>query len=345
MKFQKFSRIRRPAPSPKKSLRLHRAEFGSNYKSIKPNLDNYYPDTTELIKKLSKFHNVSSDQIVIGLGAESLIKDIFLWHNQKMSKHRVLNSSSNYFMYSFYAKLFSYKMFHYDINPQRKNTPSVEQIKKIIDKKKINLLVLVNPSSPIERIWRNSEINQILKYCKKKKVILVLDEVYQMFDLKSSINLTKQFDNLIIIRSFSKGFGYPGIRMGYTISCQKLKEEIESFRLAIELPQDTITKSIYLIDNFKKIVKKRILQIINARKFAKNEFKKRLIKSYGSKSNSLCFVFESEKQRNKVSKYLRGKNIFINDGFKNHLSKYASITTTNIKNLKVFFKNFDKIKG
>ena len=238
MKNNKFNRIRRPAPNPKKYLRLHRGEFGDNYDTKTPDLDKFYPDTTNLINKLSKFHKVNFEQIVVGLGGESLIKDILLWHHKENKKPKLLNSSSNYFMYTFYSQLFGYKIFYYDIDPEIKSTPTVDTIKKLIKKNNVNILVLVNPSSPIEKNWSLKEIKKILDFCEKKKIIVIIDEVYQLLGSRTSISLTKVYTNLIILRSLSKAFGYPGIRMGYTISSETLKKKIESYRLAIELPAD-----------------------------------------------------------------------------------------------------------
>ena len=48
MKINKFIRIRRPAPNPKKYLRLHRGEFGDNFDSKRPK------DFENLIKMLKK---------------------------------------------------------------------------------------------------------------------------------------------------------------------------------------------------------------------------------------------------------------------------------------------------
>ena len=344
MRINKFIRIRRPAPNPKKYLRLHRGEFGDNFDTKKPKLDRFYPDTTDLIFKLAKFHKVSFDQIVVGLGGESLIKDIFLWHYKKNKKPKILNSSSNYFMYTFYSQLFNYKTFYYNINPEEKSSPSVRSIKQLLNKNKINILILVNPSSPIEKNWSILEIKEILNYCKKRKIIVVIDEVYQLLGSKSSLSLTKKYDNLIILRSLSKAFGYPGIRMGYIVSAKTLKEEIESFRLAIELPSDTILKSNKIISKFNTIIKKNIFKTIEARKFANQEFKKRSIKSFGKYSNSVCFKFDTLEEKSRIVSSLKKRKILINDGFKDHLSTYASITTTNKKNIKYFFKNLDEIR-
>lgn len=344
MKFDNFKRVRRPAPNPKFSLRLHRAEYGSSIGAKVYDEDNYYPDSSDLIKYLSKFHKVSENNLIVGLGGESLIKDIFIWHSQKFKKKNILNSSSNYFMYTFFSKLFNYKTFSYDLDPSKKNQPSVLVLKKIIKKNKINLLVLVNPSSPIEKVWTIKEIFQLLSFCEKANVVVVIDEVYQLLGAKSAINSINKFNNVIILRSFSKAFGFPGLRLGYTISSLELKNEIESFRLAIELPSNTIKKSIMLIKNFKTTILRRINTIKKARSYAHQEFKKRKIKAYGKYSNSVCFKFNNEIEKKLIAKKLKEQNIYIQDNFKNHLEKYASIATTNIKNIKFFFKNLDNIK-
>ena len=104
MKFKEFVRIRRPAPDPKKNLRLHRAEFGSDFKSKNYDLDNYYPDSTQLIRKLAIFHKVNINQIVVGLGGESLIKDIFLWHSKKKIKNKYIKFFIKFFYVYFLCK-------------------------------------------------------------------------------------------------------------------------------------------------------------------------------------------------------------------------------------------------
>ena len=87
--------------------------------------------------------------------------------------------------------------------------------------------------------------------------------------------------------------------MGYTISSETLKKK-ESYRLAIELPADTIIKSIKIIEKFKTTIKRNILQTIKARNFANTEFRKRSIKSFGKYSNSVCFKFDTEEEKTKL---------------------------------------------
>ena len=345
MKKQKYlERKRVNSPNPNKYLRLHRGEFGAIFKQKNRNLDFFYPDISNLIITVSKFHKINKNRLLIGLGAESLIKDIFLCLKKFFKVKKVLNILPNFFMYSYYAKLFGVKEIGLKHNILHESLDS----KKIIDtlnNKKIKFLILVNPSSPIEKNWKITEIEKILKFCEKKKIIVLLDEVYQLLGSKSFIKKSVNYNNLIILRSFSKAFGSPGIRSGYIISNHFFIKMIESFRLAIELPNDTIIKSHYLLTNFKKVIKKRIIEIKKARAYAHKEFKKRGIKSFNKYLNSVTFLFNTEKEKIYVCNKLEKNKILVNFKYPSPLEKFANITTTHKKNVSYFFKRFDEINN
>ena len=126
-----------------------------------------------------------------------------------------------------------------------------DRLNKEIKAKKINFLILVNPSSPIEKRWGNKDLLKIIKLCNKKKILLLLDQVYEK-DLKfSNLKLVKNFKNIIILGSFSKIFGLPGLRLGYCFSNKQTIKEINTCRLAIELPAETIEYSRFLLNNWR----------------------------------------------------------------------------------------------
>ena len=72
-----IKRYRKKSPDSNIFLRLNRAEFGQKF-GITIDEDKFYPDIESLISKLKKTLKLSKkSQIVLGLGAESLIKEIF----------------------------------------------------------------------------------------------------------------------------------------------------------------------------------------------------------------------------------------------------------------------------
>ena len=343
MKNNIIKRIRRPSPDPKKILRLNRSEYGDNsFVSKTKTQDNFfYPDTNKLINKICKFEKLEHNEVNVGLGTESLFKDILLWH-QKNYKKRIFFNTPNYFIYEIFSDLFNYKKFKFEIDPEK---PEEINASIIINKLLINkstLLILVNPSSPIEKYWKENEIIKILNFCKKKNIIVILDEIYYGLGSKTNKKKFKIYKNLIVLRSFSKSFGLPGIRVAYSICNKKLNEEISSYRLALELPTGSIETAIDALDNFKSKTKIKINNIIRARRYAKKQFMIRKIKCFGNYSNSVCIKLQNEKKVKKMGEFLKKNKIFVNYAYPKNFSNIINITTTNINNLKYFFKIFDQ---
>ena len=343
-KFFSFKRIKKPNLDPNKFLRLFRQEFGHNFSKKKIStyeLNNYYyPDSRKIIRKISQFHKVPYSFVNVGLGAESLIKDVYIWHSKKFNKNKIIGFGvPNYFMYTLTAKIFNYKIINYDIEPSKVSNQKTIYIKNFVNSNKVKLMIITNPSNPFEKNWSRSDINEIVAHCNKKKVTVLIDEVYQGLGSKSVDYLTKKFSNLIVLRSFSKAFGLPGIRVGYIIASSKTCREIETFRLATELPKTSIDQAMKSLENNQKILKKNSEQIIAARKYAhKIPFIVKL-----NHNNSVSIDLQRKASAQKIGKYLKKRKIYINYNYPKKLSKYINLTTTHISNIKIFFKRFDII--
>lgn len=91
-----------------------------------------------------------------------------------------------------------------------------------------------NPNNPTGQVIPIETIMTIAQKAADLNICLVVDEAYGDFmDVSNSVvNLLDQFNNLIVIRSFSKGFGMAGLRVGYTISSQ----EIMSYYRKVNVP-------------------------------------------------------------------------------------------------------------
>jgi histidinol-phosphate aminotransferase len=70
---------------------------------------------------------------------------------------------------------------------------------------------------------------------------VIVDEAYGEFSDYSVVNLTKKFDNLIVVRTFSKTFGLAGLRLGYVVSNKKF---IDVFTRVLQYPYPLNTLAI-----------------------------------------------------------------------------------------------------
>lgn len=128
-----------------------------------------------------------------------------------------------------------------------------------------------NPNNPTGQIIPIEAISAIAEKAAGLDVCLVVDEAYGDFMEKenSAINLMNKFDNLIVIKSFSKGYGMAGMRIGYAIGSEKLMDEYRKVSvpfcvsgIATLLAEEALKDEIFLSQSRKRIaqVKKRIIQ-------------------------------------------------------------------------------------
>jgi histidinol-phosphate/aromatic aminotransferase/cobyric acid decarboxylase-like protein len=72
----------------------------------------------------------------------------------------------------------------------------------------------------------------------------------------SASKLIRKYDNLIILKSLSKIPGLPGLRVAFAFAQKKIIRELDTVRLAIELPEYNIRKATKILKNPKKYRKK-----------------------------------------------------------------------------------------
>lgn len=96
------------------------------------------------------------------------------------------------------------------------------------------ILYIDNPNNPTGQFIDLSDIEEIVKEAKKKDVVVIVDEAYGDYveEKHSAVNLVNRYDNLVVTRTFSKGYGIAKFRIGYGI----LPAELSGYYNKIELP-------------------------------------------------------------------------------------------------------------
>jgi histidinol-phosphate aminotransferase len=93
----------------------------------------------------------------------------------------------------------------------------IKKLKEVSPK----IAFLTNPHSPSGRFMEESDIRAVCQAA-GDSTLVVLDEAYIHFtQTPGSMRLTREFANLIVLRTFSKAFGLAGLRLGFGISANK----------------------------------------------------------------------------------------------------------------------------
>lgn len=89
---------------------------------------------------------------------------------------------------------------------------------------------IANPNAPTGAALPVDDIEKVLKH--NRENIVVIDEAYVDFGAQSCIPLTKEYDNLLVIGTFSKSRNFAGGRLGYGVGCEELIRDINTIRFS-----------------------------------------------------------------------------------------------------------------
>ena len=177
-----------------------------------------YPisDAPYLRRVLSEKLGINTDEIIFGNGSDDLI-EILLLTFLKNGEH-TLTISPTFSEYFLMTKVVGgecrfvplEKDFTYNFD---RLSTSVNEHTKII--------FLSNPNNPTGTYFNSSDFIRFMENVPSDKIV-VLDEAYAEYveaeDFPKSFHLRKRFNNLVIMRTFSKAYGLAGLRVGYAVA-------------------------------------------------------------------------------------------------------------------------------
>ncbi|GFN30773.1 histidinol-phosphate transaminase [Paenibacillus xylaniclasticus] len=180
-----------------------------------------YPDASclKLREALARQHNVPVDRIVIGNGSSELIAALF--HTFVGNERTAALPYPTFAMYETAAAAANARVIRVQTNDDY-----------VIDPEELcaanaAVIALVNPNAPTGRLLRLEEIERIAA---STNGVLFIDEAYIHFAGEaehSAIPLTQKYDNLVVLRTFSKAYALSGARIGYAIGSRPIIEAFE----------------------------------------------------------------------------------------------------------------------
>ena len=258
------------------------------------------------IKAISDFLGVRESEISVGNGADEVLELLMKVFAKKDSK--VLVVEPTFPMYSYFIQLYGGKKVPILLRPNWElDTDSI--LKRA--GKEASLLILCSPNNPTGNQFRIKDVRRILQ---EFEGIVVVDEAYVDFANYTVIDWLKDFDNLVVLRTFSKAFGLAGIRFGFLVSNKSIVEFIKRvtspFNLNI-VTQRLITLALKRWDYFKD----RIRYIKREREWLRSNLAKiDGITPYHSDTNFILFkVTQDNLTSATVTKRLKNKNVLVKD--------------------------------
>ena len=262
-----------------------------------------YPDPTcnALVHALAEYYHVNDDQVFVGVGSDDVLAMCFLTFFN--SDKPILFPDITYSFYKVWAELFRIPY----------ECPAVDDNFRLVKKdyyKENGGIIFPNPNAPTSIYEELDFVEDILEH--NQDVIVIVDEAYIDFGGKSAIELVNQYENLIVVQTFSKARSMAGMRIGYAISNPTLIKYLNDAKYAFNsytMNQTAIACGVEAVKD-KVYFEEQVQKIIDTREWTKEELRKLGFEFPDSKSNFI-FVKHSKISVKNLFEALKKENIYV----------------------------------
>ena len=293
-----------------------------------------YPDPAakELVTALESYHGLDAGQVFVGVGSDDVLALAFLTFFN--SDKPILFPDVTYSFYPVWANVYRIPYECPKLTDDFRICPD--------DYKKENGgVVIANPNAPTSLALSRDEIEEII--AANQDVIVIVDEAYIDFGGESALSLLPKYENLLVVRTYSKSRSMAGMRIGYAIAASKVirylndvKYSFNSYtmdQLSIDLGVEAVKDNAYFEENISKI--------INTRERSKERLKALGFSFRDSRSNFIFATHESCPAK-EIFEALKEQDIYVRYFEKPRIDNYLRITIGTDEEMDQFFAFLEK---
>ncbi|MFH1521306.1 MAG: histidinol-phosphate transaminase [Candidatus Micrarchaeota archaeon] len=243
---------------------------------------NRYPDgsSTQLKKTIAKKFSVSPDQVMVGAGIDELLYYLMIAFLNNGDK--VVRPVPSFAMYEICSKIFN------AIDKPVMLSEDFELTEEFVtESKNAKIVFICRPNNPTSNSFNKKTIERVIK---TTTGLVCIDEAYVEFTSDDCLDFLK-YENVIIMRTFSKAYSCAGVRLGYAISNQAIIECMNKVKLPWNLSAMQQVLGELIIEN------DRVFSLMVAEiKSAKNDLLKemeQIVPVLPSDSNFIVFKVEN----------------------------------------------------
>ncbi len=204
------------------------------------NIANYpEPDAESLKSKIAAFYNLDYNNVIVNNGST---ESFYLLAQLFQRKESVIITPS-FSEYEDACRIHNHKL-KFISNSELNHDTKFES----------DMVWIGNPNNPDGKVISN---DIILKFCTNNpECSFIIDEAYAELckDYKSCIHLINEVSNLVVIRSLTKVFALPGIRLGYVLTNEHIQKQLQAIKIPWTVNSLAIEAGKHIMDNYSQFL-------------------------------------------------------------------------------------------
>jgi len=219
-----------------------------------------YPDfvPASLNERLATFAGWKPDGIIAGNGSNELIQALLMV--TVGPQKRVLISEPTFALYRQVATVLGGEVESVLLTPQL--TYDSAALLEYIQKQQPDLVIICSPNNPTGCVIEATDLRQMLE---ASRGLVVIDEAYHEFARHTVVPLLNEYENLVVLRTFSKAMAFAALRVGYLLASAELVREIRKAVLPYNLNAFSQLAAEVAIEKYESLLGPTVEAIIEER--------------------------------------------------------------------------------
>ena len=286
-----------------------------------------YPDPTAglLVEKLAAEYHVKKEQVFVGVGSDDVLAMSFLTFFN--GGQPLLFPDVSYSFYEVWAECFRIPYMKIPLTKDWRIDPADYRAEN-------GGIIFPNPNAPTGIALPLADIRKILDA--NPDVVVIVDEAYVDFGAESALTLLDEYENLLVVQTFSKSRSMAGMRIGFAIGNEELIRCLSDVRYSFNsytMNRPSILAGAAALED-RAYFEKTVSKIINTRDSVRDELEEMGFVCLDSRTNFL-FVTHPAVPAADLFRILREKGIYVRYFALPRIDNYLRITIGTTKQMQV----------
>lgn len=288
----------------------------------------FYPDPAakELVDAIASYHGLDSNQVFVGVGSDDVLAMSFLTFFN--SDKPIFFPDITYSFYDVWAELFRIPY----------ETKALDEEFSLVAEDYYAAnggVIFPNPNAPTGKKVDLTFIRDILDH--NQDVVVIIDEAYIDFGGQSALELLSDYENLLVVRTFSKSRSMAGLRIGYAMGNVDLIKALNDVKYSFNSYTMSYPTIVLGVESMKDdaYFKETVAKVVATREWFQEELTNL---GFTFQKSSANFVFASHEKipAKEIFEAAKEKKIFVRYFNKPRIDNYLRISIGTDEEMKTF---------
>ncbi len=295
----------------------------------------FYPDpeAKDLVEAIAQYHGLNRNQVFVGVGSDDVLAMSFLTFFN--SDKPILFPDITYSFYDVWADLYRIPYATKALN---------DSFKLVAEDyyEENGGVIFPNPNAPTGLATGLDFVKDILDH--NRDVVVIVDEAYIDFGGESALALLKDYENLLVVRTFSKSRSMAGLRIGYAMGNEALIKALNDVKFSFNSYTMNYPSIVMGTASMKDDVyfRETVEKVVATREWFEKELT-RLGFTYPKSSSNFVFASHKTIPAREIFEKAKEQKIYVRYFDKPRINNYLRISIGTDEEMRTFVKFLEKL--